>query len=109
MLVVYHRAGSVGEWQPGLSTAGMRKRLDKLSEVAAWLIRVGELGELAQQLRAVSPHQPRHGLGYQLRKRGVDLGVAQQLLGHARPAMTMRYGQPTEADVREALRRANGA
>jgi site-specific recombinase XerD len=66
------------------------------------------VGELARQLRAVSPHQLRHGLGERLRRQGVDLGVAQQLLGHARPATTLRYGQPTEADVREALRRANG-
>jgi integrase len=77
----------------------MRKRLDELGEAArlveeqarktSALIWVGELGE-------------------RLRRQGVDLGVAQQLLGHARPATTMRYGQPTEADVREALRRANG-
>jgi integrase/recombinase XerC len=103
LLVAYHCTGSVGAWKPGLSTAGMRKRLDELGEAAARLVeeqarktsalaRVGELGELARQLRAVSPHQLRHGLGYRLRRQGVDLGVAQQLLGHARPAMTMRYG-----------------
>jgi site-specific recombinase XerD len=97
----------------------MCKRLDELGKAAARLVeeqarktsaltRVGELGELARQLRGVSPHQLRHGLGERLRRQGVDLGVAQQLLGQAGPATTMRYGQPTEADVREALRRANG-
>jgi hypothetical protein len=52
----------------------------------------------------VSPHQLRHGLGERLRKQGLDLGVAQQLLGHARPATTLRYGQPTAAEAELGLR-----
>ncbi|GAB4200699.1 MAG: tyrosine recombinase XerC [Roseiflexaceae bacterium] len=119
LLVAFHRTGGAGRWEPGMSTAAVRKGLDELGEAAATLVeeqarktsslaRTGELEGLARQLRAVSPHQLRHWLGYQLRARGVDLGVVQRLLGHSRPATTLRYGQPTEADLREALRRANG-
>lgn len=119
LLVAYHRADGVGRWEPGMSTAGVRKEVDELGAAAAKLVeeqarkeqrlaRLGELEVLAQQLRAVSPHQLRHWLAYQLHARGTDIRAIQLLLGHSRAATTLRYGQPTATDLREALRMANG-
>lgn len=118
LLVAFHRGDGREGWTPGMTTAGMRKRLTELGAAAAELVqqqarkeqrlaRLGELEALARQLRAVSPHQLRHSLGYRLRRQGVDLGAIQTILGHSRLETTRRYGAPTQDDLREALHRAS--
>lgn len=101
-----------------MQTVSMRKRLAALGQAAAArvaeqrkrepsLARLGELEALARELAGASPHQLRHGLAYQLRANGYDPGYIQRILGHRRVATALRYGQPTDSDLRAALRRAN--
>ncbi len=101
-------------WTPGMSTSAMRRRLIALRDAAIQrveaqqqrepsLARVGALAEVIASLRTCSPHELRHGLAYRLRSDGVDLGVIRQILGHARLETTVRYGKPTERDVRAAM------
>jgi integrase len=118
LLLAQQRAEGAVRWRPGMKTVSMRKRLAELGEEAATriaehkqrepsLARIGELEELARELGGVSPHKLRHGLAYRLRGSGYDPGYIQRVLGHSRIATALRYGQPTESDVRAALRKAN--
>ena len=65
--------------------------------------RVGQLLDLAQRLERVSPHQLRHGLAYRLRKSGKDAADIQRALRHSRASTSLKYGKPTDDDVRAAL------
>jgi site-specific recombinase XerD len=67
---------------------------------------VAELETLARQLAAVSPHQLRHGLAYRLWKQATPAHI-QRILGHSRVSTTLKYGKPTEEDLRAALEAAN--
>lgn len=118
LLQAYHRTNGKGSWEPGLRPVSMRKRLAELGQDAATLVvaqikreqkpeRIAMLEESRQLLLVTSPHKLRHGLGYRLRKSGADAGYIQKILGHSRPTTALRYGQPTERDLREVLRRAN--
>jgi integrase/recombinase XerC len=120
LLLAQQRAEGGVTWRPGMKTVTMRKRLTELGKEAVErieaqkhrepsLVRIGELEELARELGQISPHQLRHGLAYRLRGTGYDPGYVQRVLGHSRIATALRYGQPTETDVRAALRKANSA
>lgn len=52
---------------------------------------IKRLGELAGIRTKVTPHVMRHTFATQMYKNGADLGVIQDLLGHARPDTTKRY------------------
>ncbi len=71
------------------------------------MTRVAALHELAGKLTAVSPHQLRHGLAYRLLTQGASPVYVQKFLGHSRVSTALMYGKPTEADLRDALERAN--
>ncbi len=73
------------------------------------MTRVAALHELAGKLTAVSPHQLRHGLAYRLLTQGASPAYVQKILGHSRVSVStaVMYGKPTEADLRDALERAN--
>lgn len=110
------RAGQ--PWQSGLQTAAMRKRLVELGTAAARrvtaqaaaesrLARAAELEDLARQLVAASPHRLRHGLAYRLLESGASPAYVAKLLGHRRISTALRYGKPTETDLRLAMARAH--
>jgi len=118
LLFAQQRASGMVTWRPGMQTVTMRKRLAELGKEAVTriaaqkqrepsLARIGELEDLARELGQISPHQLRHGLAYRLRGSGYDPGYVQRVLGHSRIATALRYGQPTESDVRAALQKAN--
>jgi integrase/recombinase XerC len=118
LLLAQQRAEGIVTWRPGIKTVSMRKRLTELGKEAVErietqkrrepsLARIGELEDLARELGQISPHLLRHGLAYRLRGNGYDPGYVQRVLGHSRIATALRYGQPTESDVRAALRKAN--
>ncbi|HEY0605251.1 MAG TPA: tyrosine-type recombinase/integrase [Herpetosiphonaceae bacterium] len=104
-------------WEPGLTTVAMRKHLAELRTAAVELIReqaakepslerVAQLEALARQVALVSPHQLRHGLAYRLWKTATPEAI-RQILGHSRVATTLKYGKPTEDDLRAALEDAS--
>ncbi|HEY0605721.1 MAG TPA: tyrosine-type recombinase/integrase, partial [Herpetosiphonaceae bacterium] len=104
-------------WEPGLTPNAMRKHLTELGRVAAERIqaqaakessleRIVELEALARQVAAISPHPLRHGLAYRMWKTASPAHI-QTILGHSRVATTLKYGKPTEDDLRAALEDAN--
>jgi site-specific recombinase XerD len=104
-------------WEPALTTVAMRKHLAELRGAAVALIqeqaakeasleRVAQLEALARQVAQVSPHQLRHGLAYRLWKTATP-AASMQILGHSRVATTLKYGKPTEDDLRAALEDAS--
>lgn len=118
LLIGRHITKAGQPWEPGLTTAAIRKRIAALGTTAAHRIaeqaakesqvtRVTELHELAGTLRVMSPHQLRHGLAYRLLKNGATPTYVQKILGHSRVSTSLMYGKPTEADVREAMERAD--
>lgn len=55
----------------------------------------------------VYPHKMRKTLGMDLKKRGVDIGVIQEVLGHQNPSTTSRYYAESTIDtLRDVRRRA---
>ena len=55
----------------------------------------------------VYPHKMRKTLGMELRNSGVDIGVIQEIMGHANPGVTAQYyAQSTPDTIREIRRRA---
>lgn len=107
-------------WQPGMSAETIRWRLGELGRAAAEKIReqakkepsierVGQLLALADKLEKVTPHQLRHGLAYRLRKSGKDAAYIQSALRHSRPTTSLKYGKPTDDDVRAALEESEHA
>jgi integrase len=65
------------------------------------LERVAQLEALARQIVVVSPHPLRHGLADACGE------MIRQILGHSHVATTLKYGKPTEEDLRTALEAAN--
>jgi hypothetical protein len=63
---------------------------------------VPPLDALARQVTLVSPHQLRHGLAYRLWKTATPEAI-REILSHSRVATTLKYGKPTEDDLRAAL------
>jgi integrase len=61
---------------------------------------------LARQGAAISPHPLRHGLAYRMWKTTTPT-VIMQILEHSRVAPTLRYGKPTEDDLRATLEAAS--
>ena len=54
----------------------------------------------------VYPHKMRKTLGMNLKNRGVDLGIIQEVLGHANPAVTSQYyAQSTPKTLRSVRER----
>jgi site-specific recombinase XerD len=103
-------------WEPGLTTVAMRKHVAELRQAAVTLIqkraasepslqRIAELETLARQVAVVSPHKLRHGLAYRLWKTATPAAIM-QILGHSRLSTTLKYGQPTDDDLRAALEEA---
>lgn len=66
------------------------ERAQQLSRGAVNRI-VGRAGDVAQLGLKVHPHMLRHGCGYALVNRGVDVRVIQVLMGHARIESTVAY------------------
>jgi integrase len=54
-------------------------------------------------------HDLRHTAATRMRRNGADLGVVQQLLGHANIATTAKYSHVTQADLRVAMERSERA
>ena len=107
-------------WLPGMPTEAIRWRLGDLGRTAAGKIReqakkepsierVGQLLALADKLEKATPHQLRHGLAYRLRKSGKDAAYIQRALRHSRPSTSLKYGKPTDDDVRAALEESEQA
>ena len=82
-------------WTPGMSTSAMRRRLIALRDAAiAWvkaqqqrepsLARSASMTSVSATMRTCAPHELRHGLAERLET-------------------TVRYGKPTERDVRQAM------
>jgi integrase len=70
------------------------------------LERITELEALARQVAVVSPHKLRHGLAYRLWKTATPAAIM-HILGHSRVSTTLKYGQPTDDDLRAALEDAS--
>jgi integrase/recombinase XerC len=103
-------------WEPGLTPNAMRKHLTALGRAAAERIqeqaakesrleRIAELEALARHVAAITPHPLRHGLAYRMWKTASPAHI-QTILGHSRVATTLKYGKPTEDDLRMALEEA---
>jgi integrase/recombinase XerD len=89
---------------PGASTNPallLNRRSGRLSARAADQI----LGEIAQdaKIEEFTPHVLRHTFGTDLVRKGHDLVVVAELLGHARLDQTRRYSLPTQADRQRAI------
>jgi len=55
----------------------------------------------------VYPHKMRKTLGMQLKNRGVDIGLIQEVMGHANPVVTSRYyAESTPETLRQVRMRA---
>ena len=114
-LLEHHAVTVAGQpWLPGMSPEAIRWRLRDVGRTAAEKLREQakkepiieralQLLALADKLETVSPHQLRHGLAYRLRKSGKDAAYIQSALRHSRPSTSLKYGKPTDDDVRTAL------
>jgi site-specific recombinase XerD len=78
-----------------LSPRGVEDRL------TTWCRRLG--------LEHIHVHQLRHSFATALVRRGVQLQIVQQLLGHERISTTCRYVAVGDAEVRRAYEKAMGA
>lgn len=80
---------------------GTKKPYGKLTNCAYRSI-LKTIGDRAGLTIRVYPHKMRKTLGMNLRNRGVDIGVIQEVLGHANPAVTsMYYAQSTTKTLRD--------
>lgn len=80
---------------------GTKKPYGKLTNCAYRNI-LKSIGDRAGLTIRVYPHKMRKTLGMNLRNRGVDIGVIQEVLGHANPAVTsMYYAQSTTKTLRD--------
>lgn len=70
------------------------------------LERVAQREVLARQVVVVSLHPLRHGLAYRLWRTATPAAIM-QILSHSRVATTLKYGKPTEDDLRAALEDAS--
>lgn len=62
---------------------------------------IKDIGARAAVKSAVYPHKMRKTLGMNLKNRKVDIGIIQEILGHASPAVTsMYYAQSTPKTLR---------
>ena len=62
---------------------------------------IKDIGKRADVKSAVYPHKMRKTLGMNLKNRKVDIGIIQEILGHASPAVTsMYYAQSTPETLR---------
>lgn len=65
-----------------------------------------KIGDRAHIQTRVYPHKMRKTLGMTLKNQGVDIGVIQEILGHASPAVTsMYYAQSTAESLRAVRKR----
>lgn len=62
---------------------------------------------LAQDVHALSPHAFRHSFASTLIRRGADVRVAQELLGHASVSTTQRYVHVTSEQLQDLYHRAH--
>jgi len=63
---------------------------------------IKNVGARADVKSAVYPHKMRKTLGMNLKNRKVDIGIIQEILGHASPAVTsMYYAQSTPKTLRD--------
>lgn len=53
----------------------------------------------------VYPHKMRKTLGMELKNRGADIGIIQEVLGHADPAVTGQYYAQSTADTLRSVRK----
>ncbi len=82
-----------------------RKPYGKMT-VSAYRTIIKEIGERAGITTRVYPHKMRKTLGMDLKNRGVDIGIIQEVLGHASPAVTsMYYAQSTRKTLRNIRER----
>lgn len=57
----------------------------------------------------VYPHKYRKTLGMELKNRGVDIGIIQEILGHANPAVTAMYYAQSTTETLRAVRERTAA
>lgn len=83
----------------------IRKPYGRLT-VCAYRSILKEIGKRAGLNTRVYPHKMRKTLGMNLKNAGVDIGVIQEVLGHASPAVTsMYYAQSTQKTLRDVRER----
>lgn len=65
-----------------------------------------KIGKRAKIQSRVYPHKMRKTLGMDLKQHGLDIGIIQEILGHASPAVTsMYYAQSTTESLRSVRQR----
>ena len=65
-----------------------------------------KIGKRAKIQCRVYPHKMRKTLGMDLKQHGLDIGIIQEILGHASPAVTsMYYAQSTTESLRNVRQR----
>jgi len=96
----------------------LNKREDKNEALFVWekapYNRLGKCGirsamkEIGENMQCrVYPHKMRKTLGMQLKNRGVDIGIIQEVMGHANPTVTARYyAESTPETLRQVRLRA---
>ena len=95
---IYTRAGEADDpLFPGYSGHGLRDR--SIGEV------VKRAGRRAGLSRRLSPHMLRHTFATRLLRRGVNLRVIQELLGHAQITTTQIYTHVVSQDLEEAIQK----
>ena len=92
---------------------GGKERVVPLTEVAKAALTDlgGSIPVSTRQVQAkfrkvgITPHRLRHSIATELARRGVDLSVIQDFLGHASPATTRVYQRNDVSRIREGLER----
>ena len=74
--------------------------------VQLFMIQKRHLKKRAKIQCRVYPHKMRKTLGMDLKQHGLDIGIIQEILGHASPAVTsMYYAQSTTESLRSVRQR----
>ena len=68
-------------------------------------IKLKEIAERAGVQCRVYPHKLRKTLGMDLKNKGVDIGMIQEVLGHQSPSTTSKYYAESTADTLRSVRR----
>lgn len=68
-----------------------------------------KIGKRAKIQCRVYPHKMRKTLGMDLKNKGVDIGIIQEVLGHANPAVTAAYYAQSTPDTLRRIRETYAA
>ncbi len=64
-----------------------------------------ELAKKKEMNCNVYPHKMRKTLGMNLKNRGIDIGIIQEVMGHANPTVTARYYAESTPDTLRSIRK----